>query len=260
MIYSFLRSAIPQRLHPSNYLTRLAQKKTGFVVQNGPFVGMRYINISQGSAYIPKLLGIYEKELTPHIEKIISLSPSLVVDLGAAEGYYAIGLALRLTETRVIAFEMEERGRKAIDQMRNLNGVAHRLEIRGKCEPADLNSVLNNSMKTVIVCDVEGYEQFLLDPCAVPALRFAAILVELHDFIVPNIGEIIKDRFSVSHDICHVWQEPRTTEDFPWRTMGTTLLPKSYLQWAVSEWRPVRMAWFMMTPREYSTNAPSKND
>jgi hypothetical protein len=83
----------------------------------------------------------------------------------------------------------------------------------------------------------------------VPSLRGATILVELHDFIRPGITDLLKQRFEPTHRIEHIWQEPRSRADYPWRTLGTFLLPKSYLDWSVSEWRPVRMAWLWMEPR-----------
>ena len=162
--------------------------------------------------------------------------------------YYAIGLARRLPQTKVIGFEMEPRGQQALQEMAALNGVNARVEVRGKCEPADLAAALGNEPDAVVVCDVEGYEEQLLDPTAVPALRHTAILVELHDFIIPQITETLKQRFAATHRIIHIWQEPRSRDEFPWRTLGTALLPKSYLDWSVSEWRPVRMAWLWMEP------------
>jgi hypothetical protein len=143
---------------------------------------------------------------------------------------------------------MEPIGQNALREMAALNGVSARIEIRGKCEPADLAAALGGEPDAVVVCDVEGYEEKLLDPIAVPALLHTAILVELHDFIIPQITETLKQRFGRTHRITHVWQEPRAISDFPWRTLGTSLLPKSYLEWSVSEWRPVRMAWLWLQP------------
>lgn len=248
MIGNLIRKIIPERWRPIGYLTHLTRKRTGCAVREGPFSGMRYIQVSQGSAYIPKLLGIYERELNLQIEAIIDREPRRVVDVGAAEGYYAVGLARRLPETHVIAFEMEAKGQAALREMAQINGVAGRVKVRGKCEPLDMASALGEELNAVVVCDVEGYEQHLLDPVAVPALQHAAILVELHDFIVPNITETLKHRFSATHRITHIWQEPRYRDEFPWHTLGTALLPKSYLDWSVGEWRPVRMAWLWMEP------------
>lgn len=246
---TLIRRVIPERFRPIGYLTHLARERTSCSVAQGPFAGMSYVEVSQGSAYIPKLLGTYERELNGCVENIIASQPRLVIDIGAAEGYYAVGLARRLPDACVVAFEMESSGRDALLDMATLNGATNQIDIRGKCEPADLADALGEETAPVVVCDVEGYEAVLLDPVAVPALRRAIILLELHDFLVPGITETLRERFSVTHEIQHIWQEPRVRSDFPWRTLGTLLLPGRYIDWAVSEWRPVRMAWLWMTPR-----------
>jgi hypothetical protein len=123
------------------------------------------------------------------------------------------------------------------------------VDIRGECTVAELQSMLSTEGRSLVVCDVEGAELQLLDPLAVPALEKVAILVELHEFVVRGITDVLKKRFSETHDIEHIWQRPRSRSDFPWRTLGTTLLPKSYLDWAVSEWRPEQMAWLWMLPK-----------
>jgi len=64
MMATFLRRVIPERYRPIGYLTHLVQGQTNCLVLQGQFSGMRYISKSVGSAYIPKLLGIYERELT----------------------------------------------------------------------------------------------------------------------------------------------------------------------------------------------------
>ena len=248
MIASLVRKIVPARFRPIGYLLHLTRERTDCRVMAGPFAGMRYVTDSVGSAYVPKLLGTYESELALQVESICHRKPSLIIDIGAAEGYYAIGLAVRNPQARVIAFEMDVQGQAALREMASLNGVAGRVEIRGKCEPTDLAAVLGDTPSPVIVCDVEGYEQNLLDLKAVPALARATVLLELHDFIIPGITEELLARFSGTHRIEHIWQQPRSREQFPWRTFGTSLLPKSYLDWSVSEWRPVRMAWLWMEP------------
>jgi hypothetical protein len=209
---------------------------------------MRYVETSLGSAYLPKLLGIYERELAAAIDAVCARRPRLIIDVGAAEGYYAVGLALRNPQARVVAFEMDPRGRETLRHMANLNGVTGRVEVRGRCEPQDLNAALGATDDPVLVCDVEGDEELLLDPDLVPDLRRAAILVETHDFVRAGITETLQRRFQRSHGIEPIWQEPRSRHEFPWRTLGTVLLPGSYLEWAVNEWRPVRMCWLWMDP------------
>jgi hypothetical protein len=249
MIADLIRSVVPARFRPIRYLENLASARTNGCIPRGPFTGMRYITGSVGSALIPKLLGIYERELNEYVERACSLNFPLIVDIGAAEGYYAIGLARRNSNARIVAFEMETKGQIALKEMAERNNVAERVEIRGKCELEDLQATLADVDHAFVVCDTEGYEDVLLKPDAVPALKRATILVELHDFIIPGITEELKKRFGQSHRIEHVWQQPRSRAEFPYCTLGTMLLPKSYLDWAVSEWRPVRMAWLWMEPK-----------
>ena len=248
-VANVIRRLVPARWRPIGYLTHLVRTRTGGVVRQGPFAGMRYVDDSVGSAYLPKLLGMYERELTPCVEAICSDGYSHIVDVGAAEGYYAVGLALRNPDSQIIAFEMQTAGQRTLGEMARLNSVDDRIDVRGKCEPADLAAALAGVERAAVVCDVEGYEQTLLDPVAVPTLRQATILVEVHEFIVPGITQELTRRFADSHRIEHIWQQPRSREDFPWRTVGARLLPSSYLDWAVSEWRPERMAWLWLRPK-----------
>jgi Met-10+ like-protein len=244
----FIKQLVPARYRPIGYLLHLTRTRTACRVRSGPFAEVRYVDDSIGSCYIPKLLGIYENELTAPVESICQRKPALIVDIGAAEGYYAVGLAVRNPQARVIAFEMNPKGQVALREMTALNNVSSRVEVRGKCELADLAAALGDTPRPVVVCDVEGYEEKLLDLQAVPALARTSLLVELHDFIIPGVTEELKKRFGATHHIEHIWQQPRSRTQFPWRTFATALLPKYYLDWSVDEWRPERMAWLWMEP------------
>ena len=57
------RKIIPDKLHRRNLPKSIIRMKCKDVVFSGPFKGMKYIDYSVCSAYYPKLLGIYEKEL-----------------------------------------------------------------------------------------------------------------------------------------------------------------------------------------------------
>jgi hypothetical protein len=245
-----LRKFVPARFRPSTYLENLVYERTDARVYRGPFMGMRWISSpgANGRIHIPKLLGIYERELNRYIERACALDFSLIVDVGAAEGYYAVGMARRNPKARIIAFEMEAKERSALAEAAELNDVKHRIEIRGKCEPQDLEAILSDTPQSLVICDTEGYEFVLLDLTAVPSLARAFILVELHEFIERGITEKIRTRFAATHKITQIWQEKRTVTDFPFRTFYTRCLPQSYLHWAVNESRPERMSWFWMEP------------
>jgi FkbM family methyltransferase len=279
MSANLVRRLIPASLRPIRHLENVARDGTQGRVRQGPFVGLRYVDRAVGSAFIPKLLGIYERELNGCIETACAAQFPLIVDIGAAEGYYAVGLARRNPNARVIAFEMEEKGREALREMAGLNGVEvapkaeklkteklkedgaavtlfrspvvpqAQLEIHGKCEFENLQATLASADRAFVVCDVEGYEDVLLVPEKIPALARATLLVEMHDFCCPGITERVTARFAPTHHIERIWQEPRHRSDFPFTSLGTRLFPTRYLDWAVSEWRPERMSWLWLVPR-----------
>jgi hypothetical protein len=260
MMGDLIRRVVPERFRPIGYLTHLVRTRTGRTVRLGPFQGMRYVENSIGSAYLPKLLGTYERELTRVVKEIRRLRPGLIIDAGSAEGYYAVGLALLSGGARVVAFEREESGRCALSRLAELNRVRERVEIRGECSPFELGAALvharGGEYPSIVLCDVEGDEDHLLNPLAVPGLARAFILVETHEFVCPGITGRLQERFAATHAIELIWQTVRAREDFPFHTPVTWFLPAHYLLWAVSEWRPERMCWLWMRPnasaqREY---------
>ena len=199
-----------------SYLTALVQRRSELRVIDGPFRGLRYAGEAHGSMYLPKLLGIYERELNPCVEEACALGLRRIIDVGAAEGYYAAGMALRNPQAEVIAFEMAAEGREQLTATLRLNGLAARVAVRGRCEPADLRAALGTPQTPMLViCDAEGYERELLDPGMIPGLARAWVLVELHEFIHRGIAETLTARFVGTHAVRHIWQEPRTPVDFP---------------------------------------------
>src|SRR6476660_826559 len=173
MIAQLLRKIVPEYWRPIGHLVHMTRERTGQRVASGPFVGLRYSDDSVGSAYIPKLLGIYEREIAECIEDACAAQPDVIIDIGAAEGYYVCGMARRLANSHVIAFEIEERGQAALAKMAALNGLEARVDVRGKCEPEDLATVLAEADRPLVICDAEGDEAVLLGPPRVPSLRKA---------------------------------------------------------------------------------------
>ena len=251
MVMAMIRKVAPRAISPSFRIMKLVQKRTGRSIIGGPFRGLKYIDQSIGSAYIPKLLGTYERELQPTLRKVVSSSPDTILDIGAAEGYYAVGLAT-ICKARIVAFECVEAGRKLMHQFARQNDSPRNLQVEGLCTPEALRITLNDAGRAVILMDVEGAEDSLLDPRLIPRLKATQIIVEMHDFIVPGVTDRIIARFAQSHIIERIDQEPRSAQDLPFTNSFPDVLklfPKRYLDWAVSEHRPVKMHWLHLTPR-----------
>ena len=173
-------------------------KRSGTRVLSGPFRGMEYGGVAEGSR-TARLLGCYEAALHPVIEEIVTRGYPQVVDIGAAEGYYAVGLALRMPQTRVLARDSGARAQRLCQALAAANGVANRVTVGGLFAHGDFD--LARAEPTVILCDIEGAEAELLDPVAAPGLLRADILVECHEGLVPGITRTLTDRFAASHRI-----------------------------------------------------------
>lgn len=217
-------------------------------IVSGPFCGLRYSVHSQGSYHSCKILGTYEKELHSIINSIQAAAYDTLIDIGAAEGYYAIGLACTSSIRHVIAFEVEQKGRALMTEIAKKNKLKALIDVRGRCEVIDLQSLLVTSGRSIIICDVEGYEAGLLDPSLVDGLRRVSILVEIHDSMRPGTGDLLRRRFQPTHSIASVCTAPRTWEDFPEKTMLSRSLPRSLTVRAMNEGRASEMSWFWMVP------------
>ena len=213
---------------------------------SGPFRGM---NLGP-HYYPPTLLGTYESEVHPWLERIFAQRFSHVVDIGGGTGYYAVGLALRIPQARVTIFELAPRARAMIANVMRLNGVADRATLLGECTPTNLASTISAAESTFILIDVEGAEIELLDPAKVPAIRSATILVETHDVLVPDCRDTIVRRFASTHVIEEVPTTMRSLDDFPpllaprWRRW----FPKFALE-TVREPRGGPQIFMLLTPR-----------
>lgn len=179
-----------------------------YIIQNGHFKGMKYIKRSSGSALLPKILGSYEEPIQEWIREVIEDKNYVsILDIGCAEGYYAVGFAMRLSNTKIFAYDIDEEARKNSKELKELNKIMN-LEINAECTHKELNS--KSKENTLIFCDIEGFEKILLDPQKVPNLKYVDLIIESHDCFVPNITEDLIARFYMTHTI-------RIILDYPYR-------------------------------------------
>jgi hypothetical protein len=179
-----------------------------YVVQNGHFKGMKYINRSSGSALLPKVLGSYEEPIQDWVGEVITIKNySHILDIGCAEGYYACGFAMNMPNTQITAYDTDLEARNNIAELKLLNNLQN-IKIKAECTHAELNK--HSSLGTLVFCDIEGFEEELLDPQKVPNLKFVDLIVEAHDCFVPNVSETLIERFHNTHRI-------RIVVDYPYR-------------------------------------------
>lgn len=227
----------------AHVLEKALVERSGDRVLSGPFRGMVYPTRTSEGSRNPRLIGSYEASLAPVIEEIVAGNYDTVVDIGSAEGYYAVGLALRLPKARIIARDTDKNAHVACAQIAEANGVSSRIEIGGAVEHGDLAGLISGN--TVIICDIEGAEESLLDPSAAPALRQADILVEVHEGMKEGRVDLLSARFSPSHEIRRI-ERHLDDSGLPDWADGLADLDRLLLLW---EWRSTPTPWLWMRQR-----------
>jgi hypothetical protein len=247
------RTTIRQIAHQSTLARRqdilaLWVRQHGWVVQSGPFEGMKLSDRRSWSDgdMLPKLIGCYEAELHAAVRQVAAVAPDLVVNVGAAEGYYAIGLARLIPHCRVHAFDTAQVSQDICRLAAGLNDVGGRVFVGGRCTPELLQAVLARATAPFLFCDCEGYERQLIDPEQVPALRSTAIVVECHDFLDAGVTQTMADRLSATHALTTIHEGARDPNISPFlRDFG------SLDRWlAVCEYRPTMMHWLVAWPHQ----------
>lgn len=250
-IAQIINGWLPRRLQPAELAGACYVRWSRGLVQGGPFRGMRYTDEAFYSALPPKIAGSYEKELHPFLEKIRQLQPDVLFDVGAAEGYYAIGALHAGWTEHVVAFESSPDARTLLGRMASLNAIdSRRLVVHGACTAEDLDAALALSARPVVIMDIEGFEALVLDPQRVRHLARSHLLVEFHDFVLPGLSDELRRRLAASHEIELIMQAPRSPADLPCAGSWIARLPAAIRVRIMREHRPPHdHGWLWCVPR-----------
>jgi 2-polyprenyl-3-methyl-5-hydroxy-6-metoxy-1,4-benzoquinol methylase len=212
-------------------ITSLADRfarKHGTAVVRGPFAGLTYPErlLALTDAPVAKLVGAYERELHPFLPD----SPATVVNIGCAEGFYAVGLATK--GARVTAFELDPVMRRRCLELAAHNGAE--VEVRPACSERDLLAL---DQPDFLFSDCEGAEAAIFTPRVVEHLSSTAVLVETHGTL-----ELMARRFAGRPQT--VVPAGERHSDYPelqnWSTEERLL--------AVDPFRTIEIAWLLIGP------------
>jgi len=228
------------------HFTRQMIAAVGCVVQMGPFQGMRMLEeTSWGEVgdLAPHILGTYEMDLHAALERAIAAKPELVVNVGCADGFYAVGLARRLPGVPVHAFDLNPEAQAACRKAAELNGVSEQIQIYGACRPKQLKALVKGK-RALVVLDCEGGEKELLTADTAPTLAHSILIVECHDVFDRSITPTISPLFFSSHQVELVREGPRDPSSLP----GLRKLTSLDRLLLVCEFRPEVMHWMLCWP------------
>lgn len=174
----------------------------GPCVLTGPCQGMDYssLPLTEIDAPVAKLLGSYERELHLPLQRVLADTPTTIIDIGCAEGYYAVGLAKALPAATVFAFDLASSARHLCTILSRANGVDERLVIMSE---ATANRLMKLPLENAfILSDCEGAEDKLFSPQVAASLHSASLIIEVHTKSNRTM-EALKARFSETHS-CEV--------------------------------------------------------
>jgi hypothetical protein len=185
-----------------------------------------------------KILGLYEKELEPVLQDVVNSKPDVVINIGCAEGFYALGLARLVPNAKVFAYDISQRAQEICELGRQLNNLDGAFEIRGYCSADELESLTQHSNRPFVLIDCEGGERDLL---LSKNYDFANVtmIIECHDFLDRRITGDLINKFSRTHSVELIEQGAKN----PFKCELTKGWPESDLWLIVSEERPEKMHW-----------------
>ena len=154
------------------------------VVRYGLFKGMRLSdNTWWGKADLgSQCLGLYEKQILDLVSR--SGPYDTFLDIGAADGYYAIGMLHAQMAKRSICFEISEKGQASIRENWALNKSIGKLEVHGEANKVTLGKIVPKlTGKSLVLIDIEGAEFLLLTPKIITMLKRFEIIIEIHNWV-----------------------------------------------------------------------------
>ena len=228
--------------------TRLYSNSGGKVF-GGIFAAMKLPAIDAVLKRPNIIVGSYESDIQNALLEAILWEPDSIINIGSAEGYFAVGLAMLSHDTiPVYAFEMEERHWYDCAEMAKINQI-HSIVQKGECSIRSLNET--PIQKPFVFIDCEGGEMELLNPVKASVLKNAFIICELHDFVIPKItGELIS-RFKNSHSIQIIYESAKQVKDY---RILDCLEGEKDRNLAITEFRqmnsiPDQGRWMVLTPK-----------
>lgn len=177
-------------------------------VAHGPFKGLKLVEEShRGLAdQAAMMLGIYEQEL---LDSLSTITPRrrVFIDLGAAEGYYGVGVLVNDLFQKSYCFEISEQGREIIAKNSEYNNVADRLVIHGEARKDFYQQIPTEDLQdSVLLVDIEGAEFDLFDASVFSGFRNTIIFIELHQWFYKD-GEQRLEKLKADASHTHTIKE-----------------------------------------------------
>lgn len=222
----------------------------GGEVQRGPFAGLkldRRNSASKGQLGL-KIFGLYESVVVEAIERFGPFGD--LINIGACDGYFTLGLLKSGLAKRSICFETVWTRQRAIRRYAENNNLNDRVIVLGTADENIGIEIAKHDFEpsgSLMLCDIEGAEFDLLTTDFLNQLDGTTMIIELHDRIHSDslqLRERLIDRIPAGyHHKILTWQPPNFNgiQDFEELSDNDRAL-------ATSEGRKSRGEWLIAWP------------
>lgn len=127
-------------------------------------------------------LGIYEKEILNVLERIGPFE--VFLDIGAADGYYAVGMLHAQMTKKAICMEISNEGQRVIRQNWRSNNRPGFLTVLGEATPTSVCEIADTlPREALVLIDIEGSEFSLLTESVISSLKDCTVIIEVHHWV-----------------------------------------------------------------------------
>ncbi len=168
----------------------------GNVVPHGIFRGMRFE--PDEKAFLSSMrLGTFELQVQHLLQQVKNKPYDHIINVGCAEGYYAVGCAIIFPTARVQALDYMLHLQEATMTLAKMNGVDSKISTGGRFDFDDVSiAKVENSL---LIIDIEGSESELLKNPS--AFSRSDLIVEIHEGFKPGIHAALREAFQETHEI-----------------------------------------------------------
>ena len=192
----------------------------------------------------PKILGLYENQILKWVQQ---KKFDLFIDIGASDGYYALGMLHSKTALKAITFEISAEDRKIAKTSAILNNVDDKILIKGEAISPEIIQILNKFSNGLIIIDIEGGEYSLITRELLEAAKYFHFIIEIHNTTHPDIKTNLVNYCNEFHNIEILTDLER---NFPADSFTINLTDNERCL-LISEGRQYSMNWLALSPKEF---------
>ena len=218
-------------------------------VAHGPFRGLK---LNQSAFWgeadrASMILGMYEQEILNELFQLQSSFKNFI-DIGAADGYYGVGVVVSNMFDYSYCFEANPEGQNVILETAKMNHVESRVHIFGSADKSFYNVIPEDvRQNSVLLVDIEGAEFELFTEEIFSFFRKSPILIELHDWFFPDSADKIR-ALKINSSKTHKWTQLYTGSRNPGRFLELSHLNDTDRWLICSEHRAKLMSWARLDP------------